>query len=169
MQKQHLIIIGNGMVGHHFVEQLAANEYFCITVICAEQYPAYDRVHLSDFFAGKTVHDLALGTAQQYVELGVNLLLNDAATHIDRSNKTVSTASGAVLMYDKLVLATGSYPFVPPVQGGDHARCFVYRTLDDLDAIRACAKTAKRGVVVGGGLLVWRRLMRCAIWGWKHT
>lgn len=158
--KQRLVVVGNGMVGHHLVEQLlaartqaGAGDNWAITVIGAEPRPAYDRVHLSDVFAGSTPADLALATREQYIEAGVDAVFGDAAASINRERHTVTTAAGREFHYDKLVLATGSYPFVPPVPGSDNARCFVYRTIDDLGAIKAAAATSKKGVVVGGGLL----------------
>ncbi|TGG95739.1 nitrite reductase large subunit [Natronospirillum operosum] len=156
MQKLELIVIGNGMVGHHFLEQLAASpacERFAVTVLGEEQHLAYDRVHLSDYFSGQSAADLALGTAVQYQEWGFELRLGTRAAAIDRAQKTVSLDNGEVLNWDHLVLATGSYPFVPPIPGNDRAGCLVYRTLDDLDQIRAEAEQATTGVVVGGGLL----------------
>lgn len=156
--KQRLVVVGNGMVGHHLVEQLlAAREQggadWVITVIGAEPRPAYDRVHLSDVFAGSTPADLALATREQYVAAGIEAIFGDAVTGIERERRVVVTAGGREFSYDKLVLATGSYPFVPPVPGADNPRCFVYRTIDDLGAIKATAATSKKGVVVGGGLL----------------
>ncbi len=152
--KQHIIVVGNGMVGHHFVEQLAqSDDAIAITVLGAEPRPAYDRVHLSDVFAGREPAELALVTREGYARMGVNAHFGDAVRGIDRIAHTVITDSGREFHYDKLVLATGSYPFVPPVPGGDHNRCFVYRTIDDLGAIKAAAASASIGVVVGGGLL----------------
>ncbi|AWF82593.1 nitrite reductase (NAD(P)H) [Microbulbifer sp. A4B17] len=156
VQHQKLIVIGNGMVGHHFLEQLANHQranQFDITIFCAEPRPAYDRVHLSEYFAGRTAEDLSMGDLLQYQQWGFNILLNDKVVQIDRENKTVTAESGACHSYDQLILATGSYPFVPPIPGHQHQRCFVYRTLEDLDSIRSVATTAKSGVVVGGGLL----------------
>ncbi len=149
-----LVIVGNGMVGHHLVEQLLeTNGNFHITVIGAEPRPAYDRVHLSEVFGGREPHELALTTREFYKEHGVDAHFGDAVASIDRDNKIVVTEGGQKFSYDKLVLATGSFPFVPPVPGHDHKLCFVYRTIDDLGAIRAAAQGARRGVVVGGGLL----------------
>jgi nitrite reductase (NADH) large subunit len=150
----NVVVIGNGMVGHHYVEQLAAGEIEAhITVIGGEPRPAYDRVHLSDFFSGRTAKDLALTSGEHYAEIGVEAHFGDPVTAIDRENKKVITESGREFVYEKLVLATGSYPFVPPVKGNDHDPCVVYRTIDDLGNIQAQAKEAKVGVVVGGGLL----------------
>lgn len=149
-----VVVVGNGMVGHHYVEQLVASETEAqITVIGGETRPAYDRVHLSEVFSGRSPEDLALTTRDHYREIGVDAHFGDAVASIDRANKTVTTDSGKQYAYDKLVLATGSYPFVPPVKGNDLEPCLVYRTIDDLGMIQAQAKDRKVGVVVGGGLL----------------
>src|SRR5690606_8801762 len=151
---QRLVVVGNGMVGHHLVEQmLNENCGWHITVIGAEPRPAYDRVHLSDVFAGREPSELALTTREFYKDAGVDAIFGDAVARIDRDGKKVVTESGREFGYDKLVLATGSYPFVPPVPGSDNRLCFVYRTIDDLGCIRAAATNARKGVVVGGGLL----------------
>ncbi|MGB0449219.1 MAG: nitrite reductase large subunit NirB [Porticoccaceae bacterium] len=149
-----VVVVGNGMVGHHYVEQLVASEVEAqITVIGGETRPAYDRVHLSEVFSGRSPEDLAMTTRDHYREIGVDAHFGDAVASIDRDNKTVTTDSGKEYAYDKLVLATGSYPFVPPVKGNDLEPCLVYRTIDDLGKIKAQAKDRKVGVVVGGGLL----------------
>ena len=149
-----VVVVGNGMVGHHYVEQLVASDVKAqITVIGGETRPAYDRVHLSEFFAGRSPEDLALTTRDHYRELGVEAHFGDRVASIDRDHKTVITDSGKQFAYDKLILATGSYPFVPPVKGNDLEPCVVYRTIDDLGIIQAQAKGGKVGVVVGGGLL----------------
>ncbi|WNC68195.1 nitrite reductase large subunit NirB [Thalassotalea nanhaiensis] len=150
---QNIVVVGNGMVGHHFVEQLSQNSNYNITVLSAESRLAYDRVHLSEYFSGKTADDLALTTPEVYQQLGVNFYLDAKVTTIDKSRKVVTTEQGESYSYDKLVLATGSYPFVPPIPGKEREHCLVYRTIDDLDAIQASANTGKTGVVVGGGLL----------------
>ncbi|MGK0500218.1 MAG: nitrite reductase (NADH) large subunit [Oceanicoccus sp.] len=149
-----IVVVGNGMVGHHYVETLANSDVVVdITVIGGEPRPAYDRVHLSEFFSGRAPEDLALTTREHYENLGVNAHFGDPVNQIDRENKVVTTAGGQSFNYDKLVLATGSYPFVPPVPGNDFDPCLVYRTIDDLGMIKAQSKDAKIGVVVGGGLL----------------
>ena len=156
MNRQHLIVIGNGMVGHHFLEQLAESgqaDGMDVTVLGEERNIAYDRVHLSEYFQGKTAQDLAFSTSDQYAEWGFDLRLNTSATAIDREAQTLSLNTGETLAYDRLVLATGSYPFVPPIPGNDRPDCLVYRTIDDLDAIREAASRSNTGVVVGGGLL----------------
>jgi nitrite reductase (NADH) large subunit len=150
------VVIGNGMVGHHFLGQLAEHESvgeFEVTVIGEEQHIAYDRVHLSEYFQGSGADDLALSTQQQYADWGFDLRLNARVTAIDREARTLTLDDGSQLNWDRLVLATGSYPFVPPIEGNDRPDCLVYRTLEDLDAIQEAASRSNTGVVVGGGLL----------------
>lgn len=156
MNKQKLVVIGNGMVGQKFLAQLVEHERaadFAITTFCEEPRPAYDRVYLSSYFSGKTADDLSLVPAGFFETHGIDIRLNDKAVNIDRANKQVETASGEKIAYDKLVLATGSYPFVPPIPGKDRPECLVYRTIEDLEAIKATAAKSRVGVVVGGGLL----------------
>lgn len=156
MNKQNLVVIGNGMVGHQFLQSLADSgqlNQFNVTVFCEEPRLAYDRVYLSSYFSGATADDLAMGHIEVYQSWGLNVLIGEAVTRIDREEQRVFTNKGTTLYYDKLVLATGSYPFVPPVPGHDRERCLVYRTIEDLEAIQAAATNAKVGVVVGGGLL----------------
>ncbi|HEY4367614.1 MAG TPA: nitrite reductase large subunit NirB [Steroidobacteraceae bacterium] len=149
-----LIVIGNGMVGQRLLELLvAADQSYEITVICEEPRPAYDRVQLSAFFSGKTAADLSLVPEGFFQQHGICIHMNDAAIAIDRDSKRVRTAAGHELPYDRLIIATGSYAFVPPIAGRDRPQCFVYRTIEDLEAIRAAAAASKVGVVVGGGLL----------------
>ena len=150
----NVVVIGNGMVGHHYVEQLVASPIVArITVIGGETRPAYDRVHLSEYFAGRSPEDLALTTREHYLQIGVEAHFGDPVDRIDRHDKTVTTRAGRQFSYDKLVLATGSYPFVPSVPGRDHNSCLVYRTIDDLGSIKVQAGEAHIGVVIGGGLL----------------
>ncbi len=152
--QQRIVIVGNGMVGHHFVEQLINSQHDChITVLSGEGRLAYDRVYLSSYFAGKTAEDLAMTTPETYQEWGVDARVNARVSDIDRTAKVVTLESGETFEYDKLVLATGSYPFVPPIPGNDQPHCLVYRTIEDLEAISASSAQSKVGVVVGGGLL----------------
>jgi nitrite reductase (NADH) large subunit len=152
--KMNIVVVGNGMVGHHFVEQmLEQNIDAQLTVLSEEPRLAYDRVHLSEYFTGKSADDLALTTPEHYSELGVEFHVDAKVATIDRENKVVKTKDGRCFSYDKLVLATGSYPFVPPIPGNDQEHCLVYRTIEDLERIEASAKQSKVGVVVGGGLL----------------
>ncbi len=152
---QTLVVIGNGMVGHHCVEQLVALgalERYRIHVYGQESRRAYDRVHLSEYLNGRDAASMALGDAALYERDGVMLHLDAAVLEIDRHRREILTPLGRQA-YDKLVLATGSYPFVPPIAGAEGTSRLVYRTLDDLDLIREAARGARRGVVVGGGLL----------------
>ncbi len=150
-----IIVVGHGMVGHKFLESLveAGAQDLQVTVLCEEPRAAYDRVHLSGFFAGKTADDLSLVEPGFFERSGHALRLATRAANIDRVARTVTTLDGEVLAYDKLVLATGSYPFVPPLPGRERADCFVYRTIEDLEAMKACGARSKSGVVIGGGLL----------------
>ena len=150
-----IIVIGHGMVGHKFLESLSASNVpgLEVTVLCEEPRAAYDRVHLSEFFSGKSADDLSLVPAGFFDNGNMLLKLNARAMAVDCANKTVSVSSGEMLTYDKLVIATGSYPFVPPLPGKDRKDCFVYRTIEDLEAMLECGKRSKTGVVIGGGLL----------------
>jgi len=154
--KQTLVVIGNGMVGQSFLASLvesAVKEQYQIITFCEEPRVAYDRVHLSAFFTGTTAQELSLVEDGFFERHGITIHIGDKAASIDRAGKTVTSAKGLTIAYDKLVLATGSYPFVPPVPGHDRAQCLVYRTIEDLEAIAAAAETGKVGTVVGGGLL----------------
>lgn len=156
MGQQKLIVVGNGMVGHKFIESLIENpdyKNFQILTFSEEPRLAYDRVQLSSYFEGKTADDLMLTSEDYYDEHGVQYIIKDKVINIDRDAKTIVTESGRIEAYDKLILATGSYPFVPPIPGGDGDHCLVYRTIEDLEAITASAKESKSAVVIGGGLL----------------
>jgi len=155
MKTEKIIVIGNGMIGQRFLEQLVSrlDGSAEVTVFCAEPRPAYDRVQLTSFFSGKSAADLNLVPAGFFEQHGIALRLGDKASAIDRVRKVVRSARGHELPYDKLVLATGSYPFVPKVPGAEWPDCFVYRAIEDLEAIRAAAGRARTGTVIGGGLL----------------
>ncbi|MGB0211776.1 nitrite reductase large subunit NirB [Algiphilus sp.] len=152
---EHIVVIGNGMVGHRLVERLRADggDRVRITVLGEEVRPAYDRVQLSSYFSGRSAEDLSLVADGFYDGDGVVLHLNTRVVEIDREGHAVVTAAGERIDYDRLVLATGSYPFVPPVEGADRPDCFVYRTIEDLEAMTEAGTRSKVGVVVGGGLL----------------
>ena len=154
----HVVVIGHGMVGHRLVEALLARDTasgWRVTVLSEEPRPAYDRVALSSVFDGAGEEALRLPPlGAGLADAGrLTLRLGVSAVSVDRDAREVRTSDGDLVGYDQLVLATGSYPFVPPVPGHDAEGCFVYRTLDDLAAIKAAAACARAGVVVGGGLL----------------
>ncbi|WP_405780971.1 nitrite reductase large subunit NirB [Streptomyces sp. NBC_00859] len=156
MSTPTIVVVGHGMVGQRFLEALADHGVTGrarVVVFCEESRPAYDRVGLTSYFSGRTPDKLSLVEDGFMERNGIELRLGDPATGIDRAARTVTSRSGGVLPYDTLVLATGSYPFVPPVPGRDAPGCFVYRTIDDLLAIEEYARGARTGVVVGGGLL----------------
>ena len=156
MSKQKIIVVGNGMVGHKFIENMIEHpDYDQYEVVTFSEEPrlAYDRVQLSYYFAGKTVDELMLTSPDYYDENGVRFIVSDKVVNIDHANKKIVTQSGREESYDKLILATGSYPFVPPIPGKDQEHCLVYRTIEDLEGMTASAKVSKVGVVVGGGLL----------------
>ncbi|HEX6469634.1 MAG TPA: nitrite reductase large subunit NirB [Streptosporangiaceae bacterium] len=158
--QKRLVVVGHGPAGHRLVEALRQRDSggsWQVTILGGEPRPAYDRVALTSYLTegadlGYPAHDP--GVIQRH---------GDPVAAIDRARRTVTTESGRVVPYDSLVLATGSVPFVPPVPGRDLAGVFVYRTIDDLDALRACCAEAKgraraegrspAGAVVGGGLL----------------
>ena len=156
MSKLKLVVIGNGMVGHRYIEDLVEKtdvSQMDITVFCEEPRAAYDRVHLSSYFSHHTADELSLVKEGFYEKHGINILLGERAINVNRENRVVYSSTGREIQYDKLILATGSFPFVPPIKGHESKDCFVYRTIEVLKAIEACAKKSKSGVVIGGGLL----------------
>ncbi|WP_305463759.1 nitrite reductase large subunit NirB [Photobacterium leiognathi] len=156
MSKVKLAIIGNGMVGHRYIEELIDRteiDNYEITVFCEEPRVAYDRVHLSSYFSHHTADELSLVKQGLYEKHGINVLLGERAINVNREQKLILSNTGREIRYDKLIMATGSYPWVPPIKGSENKDCFVYRTIEDLKAIEATAKRSKSGVVIGGGLL----------------
>jgi nitrite reductase (NADH) large subunit len=154
--KEQIVVIGNGMVGYKFCERLIEKDTqkkFQITSFCEEPRPAYDRVHLSSYFDGKSADDLLMAKIEWYEENGIALHLGDKATIIDRKAKLVTSSNGLTIPYDKLILATGSDAFVPPVPGIDKEGVFVYRTIEDLERMLAYSKKVDHCAVIGGGLL----------------
>jgi len=153
---EKIVVIGNGMVGQRFLEQLTnrvTSDAFEITVFCEEPRAAYDRVQLTSFFAGKSAIDLNVVPAGFFEQQAITLRLNDRVSEVDRARKIVRSSRYREVPYDKLVLATGSYPFVPPIPGRDRRGCFVYRSIEDLEVIRVAGRRARIGTVIGGGLL----------------
>ncbi|MDT7727543.1 MAG: nitrite reductase large subunit [Actinomycetota bacterium] len=155
-----LVVAGHGMVAHRLVEAVRAEDpagTWKIVVLAEESRPAYDRVGLTSYVDGWDAAKLALPGADYEGDDHVELRLGDPVARVDRERRTVVTSAGFEQNYDALVLATGSRPFVPPVKGHDLPGVFVYRTIEDLDAIRAAAGKTGRGrrsaLVIGGGLL----------------
>jgi nitrite reductase (NADH) large subunit len=161
-QRRRLVVVGNGMVGHKLLEAMTdvqaveggAGAWEIVT-FCEEPRPAYDRVGLSSFFTGSSAADLSLVEPGFFERHGITVHLGDRVASIDPATHTVSSAAGRTVGYDALVLATGSYPFVPPVAGSDVGGTFVYRTIDDLEAMAEAAVRpgTSVGTVIGGGLL----------------
>ncbi len=153
---KNVVVLGNGMVGHRFVEKLVefdkAKQYKIVT-FCEEPRAAYDRVGLTSFFAHRDAEKLMMARLDWYQEHGIELHLGDRANKIDRRRRLITSDKGAKLHYDIVVLATGSYPFVPPVEGIHKAGVFVYRTIEDLEKIIEYGRHAKSCAVIGGGLL----------------
>jgi nitrite reductase (NADH) large subunit len=145
-----VVVVGHGMVGHRFAEALSARDtdrQWQITVLAEEGRSAYDRVRLSAYFDGVSAEELTYPVPD-----GVELRLGEPVRTVDRAARRVVTAVGEY-EYDALVLATGSSAFVPPISGVEQDGVFVYRTLDDLERIRAHAAGREVGAVIGGGLL----------------
>jgi len=151
---EHIVVVGNGMVGQRFVETLRASAPGArITVLGDEPRAAYDRVRLSAFFTGTTAQELSMVAEGFYDDRECVLRLDASVRAIERDTQQVVLEGGERLDYDRLVLATGSAPFVPPIEGRDRRDCFVYRTIEDLEAMQEAGARSQIGVVVGGGLL----------------
>ena len=156
-----VIVVGNGMVGYKFCEKFISkngHEKYQITIFGEEPRRAYDRVHLSEYFSGKSADDLSLSSSNWYEENNITLNTSELITDINRDLKTIHTHLEKTHSYDYLVLATGSAAFVPSIEGVDKEGVFVYRTIEDLDAIMSYAKKIKKNgateaAVLGGGLL----------------
>jgi nitrite reductase (NADH) large subunit len=151
-----IVIVGNGMVGYKLCEKLLAKAKpgsLDLVVFGEERFPAYDRVHLSDYFSGKSAQDLTLAPIDWYQDQQIQLRLGDPVHSIDRAAKKVYSHKGLIESYDYLVLATGSSAFVPVIPGIEKEGVFVYRTIEDLEGIEHYAPKARSGAVIGGGLL----------------
>ena len=156
-QPQRLVVVGNGMASQSFcrwiTERPDHRDRYRVQVIGEEPRPAYDRVNLTDYFSGKSAENLELASREWYAENGIELITDKRIADIDRQSKHAKTDTGEKFPYDKLVLATGSKPFVPPIPGVDLPGVHVYRTIEDVEAIAAQSQTSKSAVVMGGGLL----------------
>ncbi len=151
-----IVIVGNGMVSFKFCEKFSSREDFdqySITIFGEEHLPAYDRVHLSSYFENGSAEDLLMAPSQWYQEHGIQLNCGMLVTGIDREQKQVMIMGGHFETYDILVLATGSQPFVPQIPGVEKQGVFVYRTIEDLEAIMDYSKTIGNATILGGGLL----------------
>jgi len=162
MDPRHLVVVGGGMVAQRLVEALRDRDTagaWRITVLAEEPRRPYDRVALTSYFSGRDPEDLALGDESLWHDPLVRLVRDDKVTRIDREARTVTTARGRTEAYDHLVLATGSSAWVPPIEGADIPGVFVYRTIDDVAALRGYVEKLRetrsevRGTVIGGGLL----------------
>lgn len=154
--KQKLVLIGNGMAGIRAIEELLKYEsgLYDITVIGAEPQPNYNRIMLSPVLAGeKEIDDIILNSFQWYEENNINLITGDKATKINRVNKSVETESGKSFAYDRLLVATGSMPFIIPVPGADKKGVIGFRDISDVNTMVEYASHHKNAVVIGGGLL----------------
>ncbi|MCL8027457.1 nitrite reductase large subunit NirB [Nocardioides bruguierae] len=159
--RQRLVVVGHGMVGHRFVQaavERGLTETYDIVVLGEEPRAAYDRVALTSYFSATCAEELSLLPGGSYDHDAVELRISTEVVSLDRDARTVTardkvSGTETVLGYDQLVLATGAAPFVPPVPGREHDGVFVYRTIEDLDAIREASHTATSGIVIGGGLL----------------
>ena len=157
-----IVVIGNGMVGYKFCEKLVAKnkkEEFKIVVFGEEPRPAYDRVHLSEYFENQDAKALEMAPKEWYSDNGIALIIDERVTDIHRESKTITTIKDREYSYDYLILATGSVPFVPPIKGVEKEGVFVYRTIEDLEGMLAYAAKIKKqkpdakAAVLGGGLL----------------
>ncbi|HFO1100032.1 TPA: nitrite reductase large subunit NirB [Staphylococcus aureus] len=156
MAKQKLVMIGNGMAGIRTIEEILerANDLYDITVIGKEPYPNYNRIMLSNILQNKmTVEETIMNPYEWYEEHGIELITNDPVIEVDRANQNVTTANGIEVAYDKLIFATGSKAFVIPVPGSTLPSVIGWRTIDDTEKMMDIAKTKKKAIVIGGGLL----------------
>ncbi|MBR9971016.1 nitrite reductase large subunit NirB [Magnetospirillum sulfuroxidans] len=164
--RQRLVVIGNGMAGMRTVEELLARApvRYDITVFGAEPHPNYNRIMLSSVLAGeKQIDDIIINPRAWYTQNAITLHAGDAVIGIDAKTKTVTAASGLRVAYDKLLLATGSKPLMPPLPGLDLPGIVTFRDIADIDKMLAAAEAKQRAVVIGGGLLGLE-----AAWGLKR-
>lgn len=155
-ERKHIVVVGNGMVGHKFCEKLiekGGGESCKITIFGEEPRPAYDRVRLSSCFSDAGEEDLWLAPVEWYSDNDIDLFTGELVVKLDQKHKTVTSQKGRTIAYDKLILSTGSSAFVPPIEGIEKEGVFVYRTIEDLEAIVGYAAKAQKTAVIGGGLL----------------
>ena len=156
MKRMKLVMVGNGMAGVRTLEELLklTPDLYDITVFGAEPYANYNRILLSPVLAGEqTIQDIMLNDVEWYEQNGIKLHLNKKVARIDRNNRTVHAEDGTSAEYDRLILATGSNPFILPVPGNDLQGVISFRDIHDVDAMVDAAAKYKHAVVIGGGLL----------------
>ena len=167
LEREHLVVIGNGMAGMRTVEEMLKRDggrRYRITVFGAEPHVNYNRIMLSSVLAGdKSVDDIIINPRHWYDENGITLITGDPVKHIDRQTRTVTSASGIAVPYDRLLIATGSRPLAPPIPGLGLPGVCAFRDIADVDKMLEAARTHKRAVVIGGGLLGLE-----AAWGLKR-
>ena len=154
--RKKLLIIGNGMTSFKFCQKMVEKELtqkYQMIVFGEERYVAYDRVNLTKYYTGSSLADLEMEPRDWYDSQGITLYIHSQVTSVDPSKKTVSLYNGEGFEYDILVFATGSSAFVPSIKGIDLKGVFVYRTIEDIDAIKKYINHSKKGAVIGGGLL----------------
>ena len=156
MAKEKLVVIGNGMAPGKALETLLDSEpnKYDITIFNAEPRVNYNRIMLSPVLSGEsTYEEIVIHGDGWYIKNGITLYIGHKVTEIDRGAKTVTSEHGQTASYDKLLIATGSNPFIIPVPGHKLAGVLAYRDLDDVDAMLVAAKAGGKAVVIGGGLL----------------
>ncbi|MFZ5700725.1 MAG: nitrite reductase large subunit NirB [Pseudomonadota bacterium] len=171
-QKPHLVVIGNGMAGCRAVEEVLARDpgKFRVTIFGAEPRVNYNRIMLSPVLAGeKTFDDIVINDAAWYADNGIELVSGDPVVGIDRAGRTITAKSGLSVGYDKLLIATGSDPFIIPVPGKDLPGVVTFRDLDDVDRMLDAAKGGGAAVVIGGGLLGLEAAHGLSLQGMKVT
>jgi nitrite reductase (NADH) large subunit len=154
--REHLVVVGNGMAGCRAVEELLARDgrRYRVTIFGAEPYVNYNRIMLSPVLAGeKSFDDIVINSQQWYADNGIDLIAGDPVTAIDRTAKAVTSRSGRTVHYDKLLIATGSDPFIIPVPGRDLPGVISFRDMKDVDTMLEAAGKGGDAVVIGGGLL----------------
>ncbi|WP_420001110.1 nitrite reductase small subunit NirD [Acinetobacter sp. LF10] len=155
-EKLKLVLIGNGLAGMRCLEDLLdmAPDRYEVTVIGEEPWGNYNRIMLSPVLSGeKTIEDIMLHSHAWYSDKGIKFIADDPAIKIDRTRKTVHTEKGETVDYDRLIIATGSKPFIPPVQGVDLKGVISFRDIYDVNTMIKYCETKKNAVVIGGGLL----------------
>lgn len=155
LKTQSIVVVGNGMASQAFCRWLTDGDSpgFQVTVFGDEPRPAYDRVRLTSLFQGRRPRDLELASPEWYAERGIALRTGQRVTQVDRQRRQVLTDAGERFPYSRLVLATGSKPLIPPIPGTDLPGVFVYRTIEDVQAIAEFASQVRTAAVLGGGLL----------------